>query len=188
MQPELRKTMKQETAVKLLVMEGTPDFNRAFRELRAWGYEVTGVRDSAAFAAAGPAAFDLVCAELGPDPAIALEAIKKVIPGPGLLAFTTLKGEALDAFLSASESGRGDFAAILKSPPEVDQLIFAIEEALARREAPEAAAPAKRPPGNFRQRRRDLEDKRLSDFLARNAERNFFPAFPPVKAVKEKKI
>lgn len=181
--------MTQETAVKLLVLEGTPDFNRAFRELRAWGYEVTGVRGSAAFAAAEPVAFDLVCAELGPDPDIALEKIKKIIPAPSLLAFTTLEGEELDAFLSARKSDRGNFAAILRSPPEVDQLIFAIEEALARREAAEpAAAAVNKPRGDVKMRRRDMEAKRLSDFLARNTDRIFFPAFPPVKAVKEKKI
>ncbi|MDO8805910.1 MAG: hypothetical protein Q7R35_15935 [Elusimicrobiota bacterium] len=179
----------QENTVRLLVIEGSREFNRAFEDLRVWGYAVTAARDLAAFAAAEPPAFDLVCVEIGPASAAPLpEAIRKALPGPGVLGVTALEGEALDSFLSGQQAARRQFEAILQPPLALDRLIFAVEEALARRDRPERVETDQQRRQSLALRRRTLEAERLSAFLARNAEHNFFLNFQPVKSLKEKRI
>lgn len=178
----------KDAVVKLLVLGGTPEFGRSFAELRAWGYAVTAARNAADLAALRT--FDLACVEIGPGPdaALPLDILKRTFPGLAVLGVTALEEDALYRFLAARGTSYHDFTAILQPPLAFDRLLFAVEEALARRDEERRALTGPERQRDIGRRRRAAEAGRLSDFLTRNSDRNFFLNIQPIKVSKEKKI
>jgi hypothetical protein len=174
--------------VRILALAGSVEFGRVIDGLRAWGYAVTAARDPSDVADPQARAFDLACIELGrhdaPPP---LEALRLTFPGLPVLAATALSDDALDRLLKALRTSRQDFAEILPSPLDLGRLVFAVEEALARRDAPERVSTLHQRRQAACARRRPLENSRLSDFLSRNVQRHFFFDFQDGRLHKEKR-
>jgi len=182
----MTEDMAQETAVRLLTVGSSREFNQSFEELRGWGYAVTAAQDPVGFADENHQVFDLACVEIGPDSdaPLPLDAIRKKFLGLGVLGLTTLESEALERALVARKTSRSDFAAILEPPLTMARLIFAVEEALVRRGEPEHVVAGHEQQRSIPPRRRSQEAGRLSDFTVRDTERGSFPGSQPVKSFK----
>lgn len=167
--------------IRILVVNDQKDSNYIFHALKQLGYEVKITQTSAECQEViRTTEFDIIFIRLEPNKDLPLifriiKPVRSCLPAIGL---TTLSGNKLNRLLESHDVSSSDFVAILNDPLNLETIIFVVEEIIERcQEEPiekESPLSQKERQQRLFNRRRPLEDQRLSHFLSSNLKPDVF--------------